>query len=137
MRARSLQGQAFSQRLSKHGLSMQACEDCGRLQYPPQAFCRACLSINLAWQDKLPKATVIAAVAVHRSYADDFNQGGPWWVASVSLGPGINCYAHTLGPLPADSEVHLVALNDRLGDGVLGAVVTLDDESALQGKFNS
>ena len=135
MRARSPQGQVFSQRLNDGGLQFQHCKECRAIQYPPAEICRRCLSDELDWQSGAPSATVIACVAVHRSYAADFADGGPWWVASVSLDDGVVCYTHALDYLPAGSSVHLVAIEDRLGDGVLGCVVSLDEQSALQAKF--
>lgn len=135
MRARSLIGQAFSQRLNDGGLQVQRCAECQAIQYPPAEVCRQCLSDNLDWHREVPTATVIACVAVHRSYAADFAENGPWWVASVSLGGGVVCYTHAIDYLPAGTRVHLVAIKDRLGDGVLGSVISLDEQSALQAKF--
>ena len=114
---------------------MQRCGECDRLQYPPAEVCRQCLSDDLHWQQDIPRGKVIGCVAVHRSYADDFANDGPWWVASVSLGSGVVCYTHTLDYLSAGSEVHLVAIKDRLGDGVLGSVQEINDHAALQAKF--
>ena len=135
MRARSLQGHEFSRRLSDGQVDFQHCGECGRIQYPPAELCRECLSSNLAWGSRAPDGKVVACVAVHRSYAEDFAQDGPWWVASVSLRPGIVCYAHVLEYLPAGRKVSLVAIKDRLGDGVLGAVTEQNEQAALQARF--
>ena len=54
----------------------------------------------------------------------------------MSLAPGVVSYAHTLNHLAADTTVKLVAIQDRLKDGVLGAVASLDQVSALQARFD-
>jgi len=136
VRSRSRHGEQLSHHLAGGEIKLQQCEACDRVQYPPAEVCRQCLSDKLNWQTKSPSGRVIACVEVHRSYADDFAEGGPWWVASVSLGPGIVSYAHTLNHLAADTAVELVAIQDRLQDGVLGAVESLDQLPALQARFD-
>ncbi|MGR8946617.1 MAG: Zn-ribbon domain-containing OB-fold protein [Gammaproteobacteria bacterium] len=136
MRARSHKGEEFCRRLSAGQLQFQRCNACQRLQYPPAEICRECLSAELAWSDQLPAARVIACVAVHHCYAEDFVEGGPWWVASVTLAPGVTCYAHALAYLPAGTEVTLAPVLDRLGDGVLAALKHSSEREQIQSRFS-
>lgn len=136
MRSRSTNGQFLSSKLAKGELTLQQCQDCSRMQYPPAEVCRQCLSDRLSWSAEPSSGIVIACVEVHRSYADDFAEGGPWWVASVTLAPGVTCYAHTANYLCAGTTVELVAIRDRLQDGVIGAVEKQGQKSMLQAKFD-
>ena len=136
MRSRSKNGQRLSASLADGKLTVQQCDACSRIQYPPAEVCRNCLSDQLSWTGELAKGKVVACVAVHRSYADDFAEGGPWWIASVAIDPGVTCYAHAESYLKAGTEVHLVPIVDRLNDGVLGVVTTLDQKPSLQAKFD-
>ena len=136
MRARSHQGTEFCRRLTAGQLQFQRCDECERLQYPPAEVCRECLSAELRWEELTQKGHVIACVEVHRCYAEDFTEGGPWWVASVFLAPGVICYAHTLEYLPSGTEITLVPIVDRLGDGVLAALQDIGQLEELQSKFS-
>lgn len=139
MRSRSPSGQQFEHRLkSSCGaslLSWQYCRQCERLQYPPAEICRECLSDEIIWREREISGKVVSCVAVHRSYADDFSEGGPWWVASVALATGVVCYAHALHQLAAGTAVLIVAVEDRLGEGVLAALETPADRDELQRRF--
>jgi len=135
MRSRSRNGQQLSESLANGKLTVQQCDACSRIQYPPAEVCRSCLSDKLSWHGELTDGKVIACVAVHRSYADDFADGGPWFIASVAIAPGITCYAHTANYLEADTTVQLVPIVDRLNDGVLGAVRNLEEKPNLQARF--
>ena len=135
MRPRSYQGEEFCRRLTKGHLQFQRCEECNRLQYPPAEVCRGCLNAALRWDDFDQLACVVACVEVHRCYAEDFAEGGPWWVASVSVAPGVICYAHAMEYLPHGTEVTLVPVLDSLGDGVLAALTDVKQAKQLQLKL--
>ena len=135
MRSRSTHGRMFSARLADGKLGFQCCEECGGLQYPPAEICRRCLSDQFTWRTGEFHGEIVASVQVHRSYAEDFKDGGPWWVASVKLDDGPVCYAHALGRLAKGTRVQLIALRDRLGDGVIGVVTHTDETRDLQARF--
>jgi uncharacterized OB-fold protein len=80
---------------------------------------------------------VVASVVVHRSFADDFEHGGPWAIASIEMDAGSIVFAHVLEPLRGGTEVTIVAINDVLGDGVLGALAEGHEFQALQDKFST
>ncbi len=82
-----------------------------------------------------PRAAVIASAAVYRSYAADFEEGGPWVIASVKMDAGPIVFAHVTELLDGGTIVTLVALTDRVGDGVLGAVRTDSEVEQLKQRF--
>lgn len=129
-------GAQLSAVLATGRLELPCCSSCGAIQYPPAEICRQCLAgvVELAPAD--PNGSVIASAAVHRSYAMDFADGGPWFVASIKLAAGPIVFAHVLELLDGGTVVMLVALTDGLGDGVLGAVREAGEQGALQARFN-
>lgn len=134
-RARTPSGAALSVRLADGRLELQCCTACGATQYPPAELCRRCLGDTLVFTPLDAHGTVIASALVHRSLADDFAIGGPWPIASVRLDAGPIVFAHLAAALPANERVQLVALRDRLGDGVLGAVRNAAQRAALLARF--
>ena len=134
-RSRSTVGALCSAALREGRLEFPYCAACGRVQYPPSDICRMCLSDNIKFRQYSQRAQVIASVLVHRSLADDFERGGPWAIASMKMEAGPIAFAHLLEVLPGGTEVTLVALRDRLGDGVLGALTDGQDLQELQARF--
>lgn len=124
-------------RLTNGSVALQVCAACAHVQYPPAECCRRCLGDELAFTDLDPDATVIATTLVHRSYRDDFAAGGPWPIASVRLATGATVFAHVAGTLAGGTPVKLVALTDKLGEGVFGAVSTPHELAALQARFEA
>ena len=118
-------------------VEMQVCAACAHVQYPPADCCRMCLGDELAFAPVDPAATVIATTIVHRSYRDDFALAGPWPVATVRLASGATVFAHVLESIPCDTPVALVALTDKLGEGVFGAVRAPHEAKALQARFEA
>ena len=85
--------------------ALQTCEDCSSVQYPPQEFCRACLSCALVWRDQPRQGEVLAEATVYHSLEPAFT----------------NASARHTGLVRHVSGVVLVTfLNDhcRVGDNV-------------------
>ena len=74
---------------------------------------------------------------MYRSYAVDFDEGGPWMIASLKMDAGPIVFAHVPELIDGGTVVFLVALTDSVGDGVLGAVRTTDDHERLRQRFGS
>lgn len=134
-RPRTRAGAAVSSALAAGRLELPRCGSCGAVQYPPQEFCRECLDGEPVLAPCNPRATVIASAAVNRSYAADFADGGPWFVASVKMDAGPIAFVHVGELLEGGAKVQLVPLVDRLGDGVLGAVHDENEHEALRARF--
>ncbi len=118
-------------------VALQVCAACAHVQYPPAECCRHCLGDELVFTPVDPAASVIATTLVHRSYRDDFTAGGPWPVASVRLASGATVFAHVSELLAGGTPVTLVALTDKLGEGVFGAVRAPHELAALQARFEA
>jgi uncharacterized OB-fold protein len=76
-------------------IRLQRCEDCGAAQYPPRAFCGACLSGRLAWEsaESLP-ARVLARTRLHHSNEPRFRPRLPLTLGLVrfDVGPVALCF---------------------------------------------
>lgn len=134
---RTRPGAAQRDRLTAGSVEMQVCGTCAHVQYPPAECCRVCLGDELTFTGVDPAATVIATTIVHRSYRDDFTTGGPWPVASIRLASGATVFAHVSGMIAPGTPVTLVALTDKLGEGVFGAVRAPHELAALQTRFEA
>ncbi|PQP18363.1 Zn-ribbon domain-containing OB-fold protein [Rhodococcus opacus] len=70
-------------------LVVQRCEQCGRHQFYPRAFCTACLSENIEWVDSAGAGTIytftVCRVPAHPSMADKV----PYAVAVIELDEGV------------------------------------------------
>ena len=133
-RPRTAAGAAVSAALAAGRVELQSCAACGTVHYPPAEICRRCLHGRLELTPCDRGATVIASTAVHRSYAVDFADGGPWFVASVKMKAGPVAFVHVPDLLGGGTAVELVPLIDRLGDGVLGAVADPGERDLLQAR---
>ncbi|MBV8538308.1 MAG: short-chain dehydrogenase, partial [Alphaproteobacteria bacterium] len=65
--------------------ALQACADCGAVQYPPREACHACLSPRLAWRDQSGLGTLIAETVLHHSNDLFFRERLPWRLGLVHL----------------------------------------------------
>lgn len=118
---RTRHGAALSAALAAGRLELQRCAACAAVHYPPAEICRHCLGGELMPECFDARGVIIATALVHRSHRADFS-GVRWPVASVKLDAGPVVFAHVAEIIPAGTCVRLVALRDRLGDGVFGAV---------------
>jgi uncharacterized OB-fold protein len=116
-------------------LELQRCAACAAVQYPPAEVCLTCLGDELSVARFDARGVIIAAARVHRSYRADFS-GAEWPVASVKLDAGPVVLAHVADVIRAGTGVRLVALTDRLGDGVFGAVRDDEDLTHLQTRMS-
>lgn len=101
---------------------LQACADCGALQYPPRDACSACLCVDLRWKDVSPLGRLIAETTVRTSTNVYFRERAPWRVGTVRLeaGPSIMCHVH--GDVEPEGEVRLINRLDKSGQGVFLAI---------------
>lgn len=53
--------------------ALQVCDDCSTVQYPPQEFCRQCLSSALVWREQTRQAAVLAEASVYHSLEPAFS----------------------------------------------------------------
>lgn len=67
----------------KHELRAQKCGDCGTLRYPPQPFCRECLSNKYEYVKLSGKGKVNTHVRYHQRYNWGWDEELPYIVIEV------------------------------------------------------
>jgi NAD(P)-dependent dehydrogenase (short-subunit alcohol dehydrogenase family)/uncharacterized OB-fold protein len=103
--------------------ALQACADCGAIQYPPREACRHCLSATLRWRTQDGAGTLLARTTLHHSNDLFFRERLPWRLGMVQLAVGPTVVAHLHGDVgAAGSPVTLTARLDRAGQAVLVAL---------------
>jgi NAD(P)-dependent dehydrogenase (short-subunit alcohol dehydrogenase family)/uncharacterized OB-fold protein len=104
-------------------VELQACEDCGSVQYPPREICRSCLSHRLVWRAQDGRGELTADTVLRTAQELFFRERAPWRVGTVRLDTGVNVVAFVherVGAAPC--RVRLTTALDRAGQGVLVAL---------------
>jgi NAD(P)-dependent dehydrogenase (short-subunit alcohol dehydrogenase family)/uncharacterized OB-fold protein len=110
--------------------ALQACKDCGTVQYPPRESCQSCLSVLLSWKAQDGKGELISETTLHHSNDLFFRERLPWRLGLVKLAAGPTVVAHLHGKVSAaPTAVHVSARLDRAGQAVI--VATPDKESNM------
>ena len=84
-------------------IALQRCAACGRMQYPPRAFCGACLSDRIAAETvATATGTLLARTVLHHSQEPAFRPDLPLGLGLVQLeaGPIVLCFvpqSHAIG----------------------------------------
>lgn len=104
-------------------LELQVCRDCGVVQYPPRAVCRACLSSHLTWRPQTGEGELIGETTLHAAQELFFRERLPWRIGNVRLDAGVNvvAFVHESVDVPP-ARVRVAAALDRAGQAVLIAV---------------
>lgn len=116
---------------------LQACSECGTLQYPPRDACSHCLSVDLKWRDVEPTGKLIAETTVRTSTSVYFRERTPWRIGTVRLDAGPSVMAHVHGDVPRGADVRLINRLDKSGQGVFFALplqgsVNMEDDPQLR-----
>jgi NAD(P)-dependent dehydrogenase (short-subunit alcohol dehydrogenase family)/uncharacterized OB-fold protein len=100
--------------------ALQACEECGAVQYPPREACRACLSPRLPWREQTGAGTLLSETTLHHSNDLFFRERLPWRLGLVQLDAGPTLITHLHGDVAAAPQpVRVAARLDRAGQAVL------------------
>jgi uncharacterized OB-fold protein len=103
--------------------ALQACLDCGAVQYPPREACHRCLSARLRWRTQDGAGTLLARTTLHHSNDLFFRERLPWRLGLVRLDAGPTVVAHLHGDVgAAGATVTVGARLDRAGQAVLVAL---------------
>jgi NAD(P)-dependent dehydrogenase (short-subunit alcohol dehydrogenase family)/uncharacterized OB-fold protein len=104
-------------------LELQVCRDCGAVQYPPRAICRACLSQRLIWRPQTGEGELISETVLRAAQELFFRERLPWRIGNVHLDVGANAIAFVHDSVGAPpTRVRVTAALDRAGQAVLVAV---------------
>ena len=105
------------------GLTLQVCEDCNTVQYPPRELCKDCLGPKLAWTEVDPGGTVLACTTLHVSLEPYFGERLPWRIGTVKLDCGPVVMTHIAVSCDRrESRVQVLLARDNGGSAVLVAV---------------
>src|SRR6202167_6370370 len=63
--------------------ALQACRDCGAVQYPPREVCRACLSHRLIWRPQDGERELISDTVLRSAQELFFRERLPWRIGHV------------------------------------------------------
>jgi NAD(P)-dependent dehydrogenase (short-subunit alcohol dehydrogenase family)/uncharacterized OB-fold protein len=103
--------------------ALQACRDCGAVQYPPREVCRACLSHRLIWRPQDGKGELLTETTLHTAQELYFRERLPWRIGLVRLDAGINLVAYLhAGVGAAPCRVRVETALDRAGQAALIAM---------------
>lgn len=69
-------------------LSVQRCDDCLELRYPPALRCPECLSANWSWQPLSGRGEVLSYIVIHQKYNAAWADRVPYNVAIIQLEEG-------------------------------------------------
>lgn len=129
--ARSPLGLELTAAVARGRFELQACAECGAVQYPPREACHRCLSPQLAWQPQPEGGELISETMLHRSQEEYFQERLPWRVGMVRLDCGPTAITHVQGAVPsAPCRVRIAARLDEAGQAVL---VALPETAATSG----
>jgi NAD(P)-dependent dehydrogenase (short-subunit alcohol dehydrogenase family)/uncharacterized OB-fold protein len=104
-------------------LELQACRDCGTIQYPPREACRVCLSQRLDWKPQNGVGELLSETTLHHSNELFYRERMPWRLGMVRLDCGPVVVAHLHGDCArAPSRVRVLANIDRAGQAALVAI---------------
>jgi len=111
-------------------LELQACRDCGAVQYPPREACRVCLSLRLDWKPQDGAGELISETTLHHSNELFYRERMPWRLGVIKLDCGPVVVAHLHGDCaPAPSRVRVDAKIDRAGQAALVAIPEKDTQN--------
>ena len=111
---------------------LPVCRTCGRVHYPPQEFCRACLGDDWAWEAVSDAGTVLSWTVSHASLNPFFKARLPLRVGSVKLDCGPVLLAHLAAACSsAGSRVRVRGRPDPSGQVVFFAAPP-EDESLTE-----
>jgi NAD(P)-dependent dehydrogenase (short-subunit alcohol dehydrogenase family)/uncharacterized OB-fold protein len=102
---------------------LQACEDCGTVQYPPREACCKCLSPRLHWREQSGEGQLLSSTTLHHSNDLFFRERLPWRLGLVHLDSGPTLMVHLHGEVgdvgDGQGRVRVGARLDRAGQAVL------------------
>ena len=103
--------------------ALQACRDCGAVQYPPREVCRTCLSHRLIWRPQDGKGKLLTETTLHTAQELYFRERLPWRIGLVRLDAGVNLVAYLhAGVGAAPCRVRVETALDRAGQAALIAM---------------
>lgn len=82
------QSEPFWTNLRAHRLTMQRCEECQYVRWPPARHCPQCLATRAVWAELSGRGSVWSIAVYEHAYAPEFASSLPYNVALVELAEG-------------------------------------------------
>jgi uncharacterized OB-fold protein len=101
----SVISQPFWDAAKEGRLVVQACGDCGGVQFPPKPLCANCWSRALEWRTCSGRGAVYTYTVAHRTSTRGFREDTPYAVAIVELAEGPRMTSNIVGCLPEDVRI--------------------------------
>ena len=102
--------------------SLQHCDECGTVQYPPRDACCGCLSTALSWCETRRDGKLIAETRIHVSPDTYYRERLPWRTGLVRLAAGPTVLCHLHGDVGRGDAVRVDLKLDKGGQGVIIAL---------------
>lgn len=113
-------------------LSVQRCDDCRELRYPPALRCPVCLSDKWAWTPLSGRGEVLSYIVIHQKYNAAWADRVPYNVAIIQLDEGPRMISNVLPLSGADINVGMpvqVVFEDEDGVAVPRFAPVHNDEN--------
>ena len=125
--ARSRAALRMTAAVAEGRFELQACHDCGQIQYPPRDACVSCLSTRLEWKPIRGEGELISETLLRHSNELYYRQRVPLRLGLVRLHEGITVLTHLHNDCPqAKARVRVRAKLDKAGQAVLIALPATD-----------
>lgn len=91
--------------LKRREVTLQRCNACHKLWYPPGPFCPDCWSRSCTWEKLSGRGKVNSWVIFHQAYFSSVKDEIPYNVAEVELDEGPRLLTNLVGIESADIEI--------------------------------
>lgn len=112
-------------------LTLQCCDACGEVRYPPAQRCPRCLSTDWSWHDVSGRGEIFSFTYVHQKYHQAWADRVPYNVVLVQLDEGPRMVSNVVPLSRNDLKVGLrvrVVFDDE--DGLTVPRFEVDEEAA-------
>ena len=83
---------------------MPACQDCGRLRWPPRPSCPSCQSLETGWTTVSGRGRIFTWIVIHRTTLEEYRDATPYMVAVVELAECAACHEQIGSRAPAETR---------------------------------
>jgi NAD(P)-dependent dehydrogenase (short-subunit alcohol dehydrogenase family)/uncharacterized OB-fold protein len=129
--ARSRAALRMTASVAEGRFELQACHDCGQIQYPPRDACTNCLSVRLTWTPVSGRGELISETLLHHSNELYYRALVPLRLGLVRLAEGVTVLTHLHGDCPRANANEPIAVRvrahlDKAGQAALIALPATD-----------
>jgi NAD(P)-dependent dehydrogenase (short-subunit alcohol dehydrogenase family)/uncharacterized OB-fold protein len=126
LKTRSRAAQGLTAAAAEGRFTLQVCDECGKVIYPPRDACPQCLSPRIPFRDVANGGTLLAETTIRTSIDVYFRERMPWRVGMVRLDCGPSIVAHLHGDAHEGARVRMEFKLDRSGQAVAIALPAED-----------